>query len=194
MTCLSIQGEKFFVSEFGAYSNDNIDDTQSIQAAIDKGISYGSGSIIIFVHGTCNLSSTISITNASNLTIIGQGISKTLLIGTTRMFIFFAQYCDGLKIASLSIDFDPYPFTAGYVVNATNTYLDIRVQPPHRADIDQRVLGLIRYDPIEMRPAFGPNTYNFYQVPPNYANTSLIRTNILRIPLASLTGLNIGDA
>ncbi|CAF0909989.1 unnamed protein product [Adineta steineri] len=194
MTCLSIQGEKFFVVEFGAYSNDNIDDTQSIQAAIDKGINYGSGSIIIFGHGIYNLSSTISITNASNLTIIGQGISETLLLGTTRMFIFFAQYCDGLKIASLSIDFDPYPFTAGYVVNATNTYLDIRVQSPHRADIDQRVLGLIRYDPIEMRPAFGPNTYNFYQVPPNYANTSLIRTNILRIPLASLTGLNIGDA
>ncbi|CAF0991635.1 unnamed protein product, partial [Adineta ricciae] len=108
--------------------------------------------------------------------------------------IFFAQYCQGLTLTSLSIDFDPYPFTAGYVVNATNTYLDVQIQAPHRADVNRRVLGLIRYDPIEMRPAFGSRTYNVYQVPPTSANTSLVSTDILRIPIASETDFHRGDA
>ncbi|CAF0969010.1 unnamed protein product, partial [Adineta ricciae] len=108
--------------------------------------------------------------------------------------IFFAQYCQGLTLTSLSIDFDPYPFTAGYVVNATNTYLDVQIQSSHRADVNRRVLGLIRYDPIEMRPAFGSHTYNFYQVPPTSANTSLVSTDILRIPIASQTDFHRGDA
>jgi hypothetical protein len=37
------------------------------------------------------------------------------------------------------MDFDPFPFTAGYVVNVNNAYLDIRVEPPHRADVDRRI-------------------------------------------------------
>ena len=79
------------------------------------------------------------------------------------MSIFFVQYCQGLTISSLSIDFDPFPFTAGYVVNVNDTYLDVQVQPPHRTDIGRQVQAILRYDPIEMRPAFGPNTYEIYQ-------------------------------
>ncbi|UJR32635.1 hypothetical protein I4U23_020095 [Adineta vaga] len=192
--CLTIRGKTFFVSNFGASPNDNIDDAKNIQLAVNTAINYGSGSILIFESGTYNLSSTIQISNATNLTILGQGMDETLLLGTARIFIFFAQYCYGIKISSLSIDYDPYPFTAGYVINATNIYLDIQVQTPHRADINRRVIGLIRYDPMEMRPAFGSQTYNFYQVPPNNVNTSLISPNILRIPIASLTNFHQGDA
>ena len=192
--CLSVRGKTFYVSTFGAYPNDHIDDSKGIQLAVDAAISYGSGSIVVFGYGTYYLSSTIGILNATNMTIEGEGIGQTVLVGTTRMFLFFAQYCNGLKITSLSIDFDPLPYTAGYIVNVTNTYLDVQIQPPHRTDIGRQVTGLIRYDATEMRPAFGPKTYNFYQLPPNNANTSLVSTGILRIPIASQTEFAVGDA
>jgi hypothetical protein len=131
--CLSIQGETFHIHvfNFGAYPNDNIDDTKAIQLAVNTAISSGLNSTIIFGYGTYNLSSTINIINATNLTITGQGIDKTLLVGNNPLSAFIAEYCDGLKINSLSIDFDPFPFTAGYVVNVNDTYLDIEVVSPH---------------------------------------------------------------
>ncbi|CAF1457546.1 unnamed protein product [Rotaria sp. Silwood1] len=47
---------------------------------------------------------------------------------------------NGSKITSLSIDFDPLSFTTGYVVNVTDTDLDVEI--------------------------FSSKTYNFYQIPP----------------------------
>jgi hypothetical protein len=194
MRYLSVTEKTFYVSNFNAYPNDNIDDTNGIQLAVNTAISYGFNSTIIFGYGTYNLSSTIVISNATHLTITGQGIDQTLLMGTSIMSIFYGQYCSEITISSLSIDFDPLPFTAGYVVNVTDTYLDVQIQPPHRTDINRQVQGLIRYDPTEMRPAFGSKTYNFYQIPPTNVSTSLVSTNILRIPLASATQFIVGDA
>jgi hypothetical protein len=65
--------------------------------------------------------------NASNLTITGQGMHSTLLLGTSPSSIFSAYYCQQLTITSLSIDFDPLPFTTGYVANVSNTSLDVQV-------------------------------------------------------------------
>ncbi len=194
MGCISVTGKTFHVSDFGAQSNDNVDDSKRIQSAIDAAIRDGPNNIVTFGNGTYNISTTIGISNGTNLTIEGEGIGQTLLVGTSKMFLFFAQYCNGLTIRSLSIDFDPLPFTAGYVLNSTNTYLDVQVQPPHRTDIDQRVEGLIRYDPTNMRPAFGAETYNFYQVPPRNVTTSLVSPGILRIPVASKTAFVPGNA
>ena len=193
-TCLSLTETIFHVSNFGAYPNDNIDDTKAIQTVVREAIQSGLKTTIAFGVGTYNLSSTIVILNATNLTITGQGMDRTLLVGNSIMSIFYGAYCDGLTIASLSIDFDPLPFTAGYVVNVTDSYLDVQIQPPHRADINRKVQGLIRYDPIDMRPAFGDNTYNFYQVPPKDVNTSLVSPGILRIPLQAPAKFVVGDA
>ncbi|CAF3572000.1 unnamed protein product [Rotaria sp. Silwood1] len=55
---------------------------------------------------------------------------------------------NGSKITSLSIDFDPLSFTTGYVVNVTDTDLDVEI--------------------------FSSKTYNFYQIPPTNVNTSLV--------------------
>ncbi|CAF5081905.1 unnamed protein product [Rotaria sp. Silwood1] len=81
---------------FDAYPKDNIDDSNEIQLVIYEAISYGLNVTIAF----------------------GFGIDQTLLIGTSIMSIFYAQYFNGLKITSLSIDFDPLSFTTGYVVNS----------------------------------------------------------------------------
>jgi hypothetical protein len=192
--CLSIQGETFHVSSFGAYPNDDIDDATAIQLAVNASISNGLNSTVIFGYGTYNLSSTITISEATNLTIQGQGIDQTFLIGNLPIQIFSVLYCNGLTISSLSIDFDPLPFTAGYVVNVNDTYIDIEVQPPHRPDIGKQVLFILRYDPVEMRPAFGSNTYGIYQDPPTNANTSLVSANILRLPITLPLKFAVGDA
>ena len=107
---------------------------------INQAINDGFVSDIVFGSGIYAISSSISILNASNLTITGQGMDKTFLIGCNPILIFLALYCQGLKITSLSIDYDPLPFTAGYVVNVDNKYLDVEVVPPHQTNINQQVI------------------------------------------------------
>ncbi|CAF1467412.1 unnamed protein product [Rotaria sordida] len=134
-----------------------------IQLAVSEAIKSGLHNSVVFGFGTYNLSSEIIVSYANNLTVIGQGIDKTFLIGNSPSSIFSIKSCQGLIITSLSIDFDPLPFTAGYVVN--------------------QVEAILRYDPIAMRPAFDPNTYDMYQRPPPNTTTSLVSPGVLRIPL-----------
>jgi hypothetical protein len=189
-----VKGLNFSVSTYGAYPDDNIDDTDAIQLTIDMAIKHGSNDIVIFGSGTYTLSSVINIVDAVNLTITGQGMHQTLLLGTVHLSIFQPYSCQQLTITSLSIDFNPLPFTAGYVVNVTDTYLDLQVQPPHQPDIGQQVAVIHRYNVTLMRPAFGPNTYEKFQTIPSNITTSLVSPGILRVPLTSHSEFIIGDA
>jgi hypothetical protein len=186
-------GLTFHVSRYGAYPNDNLDDTKGIQLAINEAIRSGPSNDVVFGLGTYNLSFAISISYANNLTVTGQGIDKTFLIGNSPASIFALGFCQGLTITSLSIDFDPLPFTAGYVVSVNENYLDLQVTPPHQTNINQQIKGILRYDPVAMRPAFGPNTYEIYQKPSPNATTSLVSPGILRIPLSSPSKFVVGD-
>ena len=188
-----IAGRIFFVGDNGAYPDDNLDDTNGIQFAINEAIKTGLPGEIVFGFGNYKISSTIFITNATNLTIRGQGIDQTFLIGTNQLAIFNAQYSQGLKLSSFSIDYDPLPFTAGYVVDVNDQYLDVQVVPPHQTDVDRQVQAILRYDPIQMRPAFGDATYEMSQEPPTNANTSIVSPGILRLPLTSPTKFLKGD-
>ena len=192
--CLSIDGEIFHVADFGAHPNDNIDDSAAIQSIINTAIDSEFGSTVIFGYGIYNFSSSIFISDAVNLTIQGQGIDQTFLVGNLPIRMFWIESCEGFTLRSLSIDFDPLPFTAGYVVNVSDTYIDVDIQPPHRADVGRQIQYILRYDPREMRPAFGPNTYGIYQNPPNNANTSLVSANVLRMPLTSPSKFVVSDA
>ena len=190
---LPVRTKTFSVSDYGAYSNDNIDDSKAIQETMDAAINYGFTSTVSFGSGIYNLSSTIQIMNATNLTITGQGMDQTILIGNQPMILFSAGYCNGLIIRSLAIDFDPLPFTAGTIVNTNDSYIDIRVQPPHRTDVGRQVQNIFRFDPIAMRPAYGPNTFDMYQLPPTNVNTSIVVPGVLRIPMTYRTKLAVGD-
>lgn len=53
---------------------------------------------------------------------------------------------------------------------------------------------MFRYDPVEQRAAFGPNTYQIYQKVPHDGNTSLVGPNILRIPIQYPMKFMVGDA
>lgn len=67
MKCLSIEGKNFFVSDSGAYPDDNLDDTNAIQLTINKAINYGLVSDIVFGSGIYTISATLLINNAMNL-------------------------------------------------------------------------------------------------------------------------------
>ena len=190
----AIEGKRqFFVDDYGAKPNDALDDTFGIQQAISEAISSGSGSFLVFGYGTYSISSTLVVTNATNLTIIGQGIDQTFLMGYNPVSIFNALYCQGLTLKSFSIDYDPLPFTAGYVLAVTDKYIDLQVVAPHRADVGQQVQAILRYDPSQQRPAFGPNTYEIYQTPPPGVNTTVVSPDVLRLPLATASRFTATD-
>lgn len=194
---LSVRSEasrpkRFFVHDYGAYPNDGIDDSKAIQAAVNDAIEYGSVSDIHFDYGNYSITTTTFIHDATNINVIGKGIDQTFLIGNKQVSIFSAQNCQGLVFTSFSIDYDPLPFTAGYVVNVNDQFLDVQVVPPHQTDVDRQVQAILRYDPVQMRPAYGSNTYEIYQTPPD-TKTSIVSPDILRIPLHSRTNFVKGD-
>jgi hypothetical protein len=108
-----INGLTFSVSTYGAYPSDNIDDTSSVQTAISTAITNGPNNIVVFQNGTYNFTSSVYISNAINLTIMGQGQTVTEILGTTPTTIFTIINCQGVTVSMLYIDFDPLPFTAG---------------------------------------------------------------------------------
>ena len=177
----SSEGKTFFVADYGASPDDGFDDTMAIQLAINEAIKYGSVSDIVFGNGIYTISSTISILNSTDLTIKGQGIDQTFLIGTNSSTIFLIQSCQGIKLTSFSIDYNPLPFTAGYVINVDQKYIDVEVVSPHQTDAGRQVQAILRYDPVEMRPAFGPHTYEIYQIPQVNGNTSIVSPGTLRV-------------
>ena len=190
---VSIEGKTFLISDYGAIPNDNLDDSKGIQLAVNDAVSHGLDSDVVFGYGIYLISSTISIQNATNLTITGQGIDQTFLIGTNPVAIFSAHLCQDLTLVSFSIDYNPLPFTAGYVVKVDRKFLDVQIVTPHRTDVGQRVHGFHRYDPIQRRPAFGPNTYGIYQKPPTDNTTTIVSPGILRLPLAAPLQFVEGD-
>ncbi|CAF3620912.1 unnamed protein product [Rotaria socialis] len=125
---------------------------------------------------------------------MGQGIHQTLILVHSSTTRFVSVFDEQLTIASLAVDFDPLPFTAGYTVNVNANHLDVRIVPPHQADIDRQVGAILQCDSTLMRPAIGPRAYEIYQTPPSNANTSLVSNNTLRIPLASSSQFVVEDA
>lgn len=189
-----VTGRVFFVDTYGAYPDDGIDDTKAVQTAINMAIKDGSNNDVIFGAGTYTLSAAIGITEAVNLTVRGQGMSETLLLGTVPTSIFEPYSCQQLTITGLAIDFDPLPFTAGYVVNTANDYVDLRIQAPHQPDVGRHVGAILRYNVALMRPAFGNDTYEQYYQPALNATTSLVSPGVLRIPVRPNSKFNVGDA
>lgn len=130
----SIHTFTFHVSMYGAKPNDNIDDANAIQSTVDLTMRYGPNSIVTFGSGTYNLSAAIIARDAINLTITVRGMDKILLVATVPSNRFVLYTSEQILITSLAIDINPLSFTAGYIVNFTDSYLDLQVQLPHQAD------------------------------------------------------------
>jgi hypothetical protein len=108
-----------------------------------------------------------------------------LLIGSASITIFFDEYCQESTISSLSLDYDPLPFTTADVVNVNDIYLSAQVAPPHRTDIGQQMKAILRYDSIRMRSAFAPNAHETFQTTRIHANISLVSSGIINLLLRS---------
>jgi hypothetical protein len=189
-----INGATYSVWNYGAYPSDNIDDTSAVQAAISAAITNGPNNIVMFQNGTYNFTSSVYIYNGINLTVIGQGEDITLILGTVPTSLFTIISSQGITISMLSIDFDPLPFTAGYVTSVSSSYLVMQVVPPHKADVGQQIEAILRYDVSLMRPATGPNAYEAYYTPTPTMNTSLVGNGTLRVPLGYTSSFVVGNA
>lgn len=189
----AVSGKIFHVKDFGAYPNDRIDDATSIQRAVHTAIAYEGNSIVSFDSGAYNLLSTIEIFNATNLTIQGRGMHETLLVGNGSISIFYGIHCQDFIISNISIDYYPRPFTAGFIVNLSETYADVKVEPPHETDVDRLMRSMFRYDPVLKRPAIGPNAYQIFQQPSKNDSTTVISPGVVRVPLKSRSKFVIND-
>jgi hypothetical protein len=189
-----LEGRTYNVSTYGAYPNDNNDDSSAVQHAINAAISNGANNYVQFQAGTYDFTSTINIYGAVGLTVLGQCTQQTLLLVHSPIVLLQISSSQQITLTLFSIDFMPLPFTAGYVVNVTSSYLDVQVVSPQLADVGLTVGAILRYDPILMRPAIGSKTYEIYQTPPSNVYTSLVSSGVLRIPLASPTSFVVNDA
>ncbi|CAF1164655.1 unnamed protein product [Adineta ricciae] len=181
------------VSNFGAYPNDNIDDTNAIQNAIGAAIFNGTNNTVTLQSGTYDLSAPIYIYQANGFSFIGQGMDQTLLLVHSSISLFYVINSQQVILTLFSIDFSPLPFTAGYVVKATSSYLDLQVVAPHQADVGRKVGAIFRYDPVLKKPAIGNRSYEIYQTPPANQNTTLNSNGTLRIYLQYQTQFTVGD-
>jgi hypothetical protein len=189
-----LEGRTYNVSTYGAYPNDNNDDSSAVQHAINAAISNGANNYVQFQAGTYDFTSIINIYGAVGLTVLGQCTQQTLLLVHSPIVLLQISSSQQITLTLFSIDFMPLPFTAGYVVNVTSSYLDVQVVSPQLADVGLTVGAILRYDPILMRPAIGSKTYEIYQTPPSNVYTSLVSSGVLRIPLASPTSFVVNDA
>jgi len=73
----------------------------------------------------------------------GQGIDKIFLVGNSSSSIFSIESSQGLKITSLSNDFDPLPLTAAYANSVNNSYLDLKVEASHQTNVNQQVQAFL---------------------------------------------------
>ncbi|CAF1413959.1 unnamed protein product [Rotaria magnacalcarata] len=194
MKQILVYGRIFNVSNYGGYPNDNLDDTNATQAAAYLASSSGPNNIVVFQSGRYDFQSTVSLYNAINLTVMGQGQDVTFLIGHSPTMMFNAGNSVGLTLMMFSIDYQPLSFTAGYVVSVAASYLDLQVVAPHQADVGRQVAAIYRFDLVRMRPSIGSAAYEIYQTPPSNANTTLRSNGTLRIPLASAYQFVVGDA
>jgi hypothetical protein len=192
--CSYITGLTFHVSHYGAHSTDNFDDAKGVQLAILDAINSAPDNDVVFGSGTYNLSFTIQVAGATNLTMTGQGIDKIFLVGNSSSSIFSIESSQGLKITSLSNDFDPLPFTAAYANSVNNSYLDLKVEASHQTNVNQQVQAFLWYDSVALRLAVGPNAYEIYQTPSSSATTILVSPGILRIPLSFIPKFAVWDS
>jgi hypothetical protein len=79
---------KFTVNTYGGYPNDYLDDTYSIQLAINAAIQNGPNNLVLFQSGQYDVNATIGIYGSVNLTISGAGMFETLLLGHSSTQIF----------------------------------------------------------------------------------------------------------
>ena len=150
---------------FGFRADAAGDDTAALQAAIDWAVARP-GSRVLLPTGRIDLNGSMRINDCRSFALMGTGTDTTLLVNHAPDSTFSYSGCDGLRLAALSIDYWPLPFTGGYVVNVSTAEpwsIDVRIVPPHTADVSRAASAIHRYDPLLQRPSAGSDALEVFQ-------------------------------
>lgn len=136
--------ETLSVRSFGAIPDDDRPDTDAIKAAIAKAIEIGKPCRIAFEKGKYLISNSstedsspperfmaLSVESAKDLVFDGQG--AIFLLNNPRSGLFRFLKCKNIIVQNIVIDYDPLPFSAGYVraIHNNPDAIDIEVAPGH---------------------------------------------------------------
>lgn len=102
-----LEGRVYNVSTYGAYPNDNNDDSSAVQSAINAAIWNGANNYVQFQAGTYDFTSTINIYAANGLTILGQCTQQTLLLVHSPISLFQITSSQQVVLSLFAIDFIP---------------------------------------------------------------------------------------
>ncbi len=148
------------VRDFGAVPGDGMDDTPSIQAAIEACKS-NKKSRLVFESGTYdiygskkdakgNYKPAIEAVAVENMSLEGRGSELT---GHNDATLMAFTACNNITVSDLYVDWDPLPFTQGKVIGVDTCYLDIEVLPPFVARAGLRTEAILGYEPDKRRMA-----------------------------------------
>lgn len=108
---------------FHAVGNNRVDDGPALRAAVAALAQLGPGSMLhipagryrIDDFGGTPMRTHLLLQDLRGVTIRGEGIGRTELVGTQIGTLLRIENCTNLRVADLSLDFDPLPFTQGVI-------------------------------------------------------------------------------
>ena len=189
----------FHAAQFGAVVDDSIDDTSSLQHAIDAAILAGPHTAVQLEAGRYDINASLRVDNAHYFTLAGVSSSSTLLLVHAVSGAISYSNCQHITFADFSIDFaaDYWPFTAGHITNlsATPPYtFDLSVVPPHPVQSNMTSSAIFVYDPNNSRPAAGPDTYELFQSVEPSRGSTIVGEGVVRFALEWRSELKVGQA
>lgn len=179
------------VRSFGAFPNDDKDDTEAIIKAIEA---CQDGDKLIFEKGQYDIFKTLLLTGEKNLEIAGNG-SMLMMRGYNRetdrgaFTLFTGKSCKNLTIHNILIDQFPLRHMEGKVVALGQDYFDLEIFKEFLPITGNEKIGTM----MNHNPDGTPNGREFYN--PKVKARELIKPNVLRISTddIKLKFLKIGE-
>ncbi len=140
----------FPVADFGATGDGRTDDGPAIREAVAAAVAAGPGSRVVFEKRAYRLDAyraapyQIALAGVTNVTLEGSGAT---LVNHPRNGLISLRDCAGVWVTGFTLDYDPLPFTQGTIseVNATEGWIDVRIQQGYRHPVEE-------YESLGLRP------------------------------------------
>jgi hypothetical protein len=142
------------VTNYGAISNDENDDTGAIKAALaacnknGATLNFSSGTYLIQGSGSGN--PIFSIDGYHNLSINGN---NAILSCKNWDVVFYSQNSSQISISNFTISWErDLPFSYGTITAKGSGYIDVTLADAQVARAGLKIEAILQYDPINMRP------------------------------------------
>jgi hypothetical protein len=177
------------VSDYGAVANDDIDDTEDIQAALaacstsGATLNFSAGTYLVQGSGTGN--PIFVMDGYHNLAIDGNG---AILSCENWDIVFYAQNSSQISVSDITIHWErDLPFSYGTITAKGSGFIDVTLTSPQVARAGLKTEAILQYDPANMRPS--DNGYDYYQT--DLGSTHIVASNVMRC--STNFSLSIGD-